>query len=260
MRIIIFLPSYVFQKTDMYLYGVLDKEESDVKFYVLGSSCSSRCLCLNYYKIIGRISNSIVDVKRTPSKYWFHIGLKKPHLSLQSICLNGQVISEYKSISVTLLVYPYKDFIASKIFRYSDFVYGDFKFLVTSLQSRPTVECCNLKSYTLSDNIIVKISCNCISKIMSLILILLYGTKIKFLLQLTSFGSHLFNVIENLEYVLSHIGYERYVSIKCVNYIIARIVDCLFGQLLITILMYYTTQDNLFVMFTHTEQVRISNT
>lgn len=238
---LIFLPESKYDWEKGYLYGLIFHNLSGTAVYVLGSLCGDKCKYSSVYKTVG-----LVDLQNCPanSENWVFITLKDRQIGNVSVTQN-------KSCNVIIVLFNKSHFKRSQLLKKVQFQPDDFSYrLISEIKEEPVI-CCSMRENNLRYLRCMNIILRCLQRILTL-------TKNKWvapMFKVSSFGSHMVNILETFVLLLNHIIVENRWSLQFVNYIIARILDTVFGLIIIFCITNYTSVDEIFFFFTQIQEV-----
>lgn len=238
---LIFLPESKYDWEKGYLYGVIFHSLSGTAVYVLGNLCGDRCQYSSLYETVG-----LVDLQNCPanSENWVFITLKDRQIETVSVTSN-------KSCNVIIVLFNKSHFKRSQLLKKVQFQPDDFSYrLICEIKEEPVI-CCSIQE----NNLRYLCCMNIILRCLQCILTLTRNKWVAPIFKVSSFGSHVVNILETFVLLLNHVIAENRCSLKFVNYIIARILDTVFGLIIIFYITNSTSIYEIFFFFTEIQEV-----
>lgn len=230
---LIFLPEFEYANWKGSLYGVVFHCQSGTAVYVLGNQCGYKCEYSMLYEVVGSIQSKS---KACRPENWISITLR--HRQIERITVTSE-----KLYNVTVVLYNKAHFRRSQLLETvlcqpNDFVYR----LIREVKEEP-VRCCS-RQVTIEPRSHYIIS----SLLLSLQYVLPIAKKIWVapVVQISSFGLHMLNTLETFALLLNRVIDENRFSVQFVNFVVARILDTILGQVIIFYLMSYMSLDEIF--------------
>ncbi len=243
---LILLPEFEFYQWKGYLYGVDFHSDAGTAVYIYGNDCGTKCECKSLYKKVGEIGTK--NSWSSCSDLWIYVELEGKNIA------KIEVIYE-KVCTVSIVLYNKEHIRKSQFLDVVRFREDDFVFrLICEIRS-DTVTCCGEK------NTSRRRTYNFSKKLLFLADTINIGLRKAWLLpfiEVSTFGSHFLNILETIRQILKHTASGHDLNLRNVNYIVARIMDALLGQIIMFYVMSFTNSDEMFSAVTDFQEVRNS--
>lgn len=241
-NVIIFLPENEYKNWKGYLYGDVFHSKFGTAIYVYGEESSSSYQYSPHYKCIGEI---VIEENYIVRENWLYIQLKND-------CIEKVSLYPTKICSFIVILYNRNHIKRSEWLEKVKFPENDILFhLIRDVKKEPT-------TYKSQISIIDKQLGFVISKMLPIFKRSLYffqKTWLTPVLQMSTFGLHLTNTLESFFLILNNFIVKINLSVAYRNYILARILDALLGQIIILYVMSYTTSSEMFLALTEFQEV-----
>lgn len=242
---LIFLPEYEYENwSPGFLYGNIFHSETGTAIYILGPQLPDNCKYLGRYDKIGEIGHKKPS---STSSHWLFIRMKNGKIE------NISVIFE-QLYNVRVVVYNRDHIKRSQWLDQMPFQENDFIFrLINDVKGQMAVPWSddtplekNGSSFRLTPYLLYGLQkiVNC-SK----------NRWFAPFINISTFGVHFFNILESVEAILNRFTLGQNLSVRDKNYISARMVDVLLGQIIIFYVMSHMSSAEMFLALSDFQEV-----
>lgn len=240
---LIFLPEYEYESWKAgFLYGNIFHSETGTAIYILGPQLPDNYKYPGRYEKIGEIGHKKPS---STSSHWLFIRMKNGNIEKISVIFE-------KLYNVRIVVYnrdhiKRSQWLDQMPFQENDFIFqliSDVKKQVTWSDHLPSEN--NGPSFRLTPYLLYGLQ------------MIVNFSKNRWLapfINISTFGVHFFNILESVEAIFNRFTQGQSLSIRDKNYISARMVDMLLGQIIIFYVMSHMSSAEMFAALSDFQEV-----